>query len=57
MKVRFDDCTYEIPEEEYERFEYLKRKVAIAQEGNWEEMLRGYTIVLKGEYKKYMVQD
>lgn len=56
MNVYFNDIEYEIPEDEYERFSYLKRKISFAQENNWVEMFRGYTVVLKAEFKKYKVK-
>ena len=53
MIVSFNNKNYDIPGEEYERFEYLKRKVRVAQENNWIEMFRGYTVTIEAEFKKY----
>ena len=55
--VRFNDQAYKIPLEQYERFEYLRRKILYAEENGWVEMERGYTVVLKGEFKGYRVDE
>jgi len=56
IKQTYNGNTYQFPEEELERFEYLVRKIEVGKSDPiFDEMERGYTIMLESTFERYKV--
>jgi len=53
----FKGKCYEFPEELSERWDFLTTKLVYAEQENFEELLRGYSIVFKYEFGQYEIKS